>query len=274
MKKKLVAIREEIKAVFISTDSVERFFSSPKIVFLLFHSTPSEHIQKIDEFIKYLKTYADFISYSEAIQKIKASVIDKSYVVFTTDDGFKNNENLLGLYEKYGINGMFFINPFIVKNQDAQSKEHFSKQLRKSVTEYFNSGDIKRLIEYGHEVGSHTYEHWQLSKLSMDELASDFKKVNEFEQEMNIHFNHIAWGYGKQCHISKDAANCMIENGFESYASTIRGFHDNTDKTNLIKRHSVDGSWSVKRMLNMMMSKNHEDEYLMTKRLFDKDKFD
>jgi hypothetical protein len=65
----------------------------PRIQFLYLHHVFVDEKENLIRLIELLQSTHTFISYSEAVEKILNGTIDKSYIVFSLDDGLKNNLN-------------------------------------------------------------------------------------------------------------------------------------------------------------------------------------
>lgn len=91
-------------------------------------------------------------------------------VVF--DDGRDSvYTNALPLLEKYNVSTTQFIVPGLSQNKEPG---------------YMNFDQIKELSQKGNEIGSHSLNHCEQTKLSDDDLAKDFKSSQEIFKSNNI----------------------------------------------------------------------------------------
>ena len=93
-KKKIRDFLREIALDFLSIKSnllnEHKFLKKPRIQFIYLHHFFKDELQNLENLIIWLSQNHTFISYSEAVNKIVNSQIDKPYIVFSSDDGFKN----------------------------------------------------------------------------------------------------------------------------------------------------------------------------------------
>ena len=85
--------------------------------------------------------------------------------------------------DRYGIKGCFFINPASIGlNRFQQTKKFCHSNLNFPATEFMTWDDIESLLNRGHEIGSHTMNHIDISKHSLEtvesELSDSFQLIN------------------------------------------------------------------------------------------------
>ena len=91
------------------------------------------------------------------------SYLNKRYVLITFDDGYKDNLAAARVLKKHGFKAIFFI-----------AAAHIGKTL--DDVEMLDEADIKELVNMGMVIGSHSYKHINLLKLSRDEAYNQIKK--------------------------------------------------------------------------------------------------
>lgn len=84
-----------------------------------------------------------------------------------------------GKYPDFKARAVFFVNPYRLFGKRAQG---ISK--------------LKMLQDLGNEIGSHTWKHDNLRKLTDAQVAADFKKTNEFLRKNGIVVRTLAPPYG------------------------------------------------------------------------------
>jgi peptidoglycan/xylan/chitin deacetylase (PgdA/CDA1 family) len=229
---KSVYLRNIIRGGIIKTLS---FFQSNSktncgIQFLYFHHVFKDEMPYLDKCIVELTKTYKFISYSDAVRKIKTNSIDSLYLCFSSDDGFKNNLNSLRIFEKYQISACFFLNPdFIGENSYEKLKLITSEvfHLGAKPIEFLNWNDVELLLKNNHEIGSHTMTHKRLSALSDSEQEFEI-----FESKKNIEsrigqVSHFAFPYGTSKDINFRSLELVKKAKYESCANASRGFHVN-----------------------------------------------
>ena len=99
-------------------------------------------------------TYLDY-------NQITKKLIDKNkaMIALTFDDGPNHNTNkILNILEKYKIKATFFILGTNIEGNEAV---------------------IKRMNEFGMEIGNHTYSHKLLTKLKQEQIIEEIEKVDQ-----------------------------------------------------------------------------------------------
>ena len=240
------------------------YFKKPRIQFLYFHHVFDDEIKKFDRLVQDLLKIYTFISYSEAVNKIISGEIDKPYVCFSSDDGFKNNLNAHCVLKNYGISCCFFINPDSIGLKSIDKiKDYCEKRLFFPPVNFLNWDDVENLKKNGHEIGSHTIGH-----INIAEVGLNYLEDNLFESRENIinrlgSVSHFAFPFGELKHFSRPAFDLVFRVGFNSCASAVRGCHvpskENIDRTGLlVRRDLVIFDWSQSHVLyfNMRNSRN------------------
>lgn len=229
----------------------------PRIQFLLFHHTFKDEESNFDRLLNALAKEYSFISYTEAIEKIRRNDIDRPYLCFTSDDGFKNNLRAAKVLNRYNVKCCFFVCPGIIGVTDYQKITSFNKlQLNFPPVEYLNWNDLDELKRQGHEIGGHTLHHINLVTTPLEEMKREVVGSFEVLQERYGAVEHFAWPYGLQQHIYQKAWDTVFEAGYKSIASGIRGCHINNfdkDEQNLkticIWRDNIELNWPLNHIL-------------------------
>lgn len=110
-----------------------------------------------DSFIKKLQHGSKENTESELIENditIPSSTIDptKPMIALTFDDGpSKHTERLLDILAQYDVKGTFFVVGNLIENRQET---------------------LHRMVEDGHEIGGHSWDHRQLTKLSSEDITN------------------------------------------------------------------------------------------------------
>jgi peptidoglycan/xylan/chitin deacetylase (PgdA/CDA1 family) len=234
---------------FISNDKTPE---KPRIQFLYFHHVFKDEEKNLDNLLKILSKKYVFLSYSEAINKILKNEIDKPYIVFSSDDGLKNNLAAARILDRYDAKACFFINPTIINEKDFSKIKNFcTTQLRFPTVEFLSWEEVNLLQSMGHEIGSHTMNHINIADsneaLIRDEMQTSFDVI----QEKCGPVKHFAFPYGRFFHFNRIGNKICFEVGYESCASAERGCHVNNTKTLkreelFIRRDQVVFDWNPK----------------------------
>ncbi len=167
-----------------------------KIPILLYHSISDDNSEmslKVDIFenqIKYLKNNGyTSINFDEINYKTKKQII------ITFDDGYKDVFiNALPILKKYNFKATcFFVTNLIGQENiwDIKKKNFLRKEI-------MSTNDISHWISSGMNIGSHSHNHIDLTKISKQNLLNELefsKKI--LEDKFNNISNIFCYPYGK-----------------------------------------------------------------------------
>lgn len=224
--------------------------TAPRLQFIYIHHVFNDEVESFRSQIAHLaKTYT-FLSYSEAINRIKTGQIDRPYMAFSSDDGFLNNKNAAKVLESFGATACFFLNTNTIGLTDPKEIERFCRErLHLPAIEFLTWGQVNQLQAQGHEVGSHTSDHYDVSRMDHDAFVDDLSKTKQIIEEHAGPIQHFAFPYGRWSNFSKKALNATIEVGFQSVATAERGCHLlNGPEHSMIYRDHVLAKWPARHL--------------------------
>lgn len=252
-------IRTKIRSLaldVLSLNNKNSLLKKPRIQFLYFHHIFKNEEKKLADIIKSLSKHHSFLSHSEAIKKLGTGDIDKPYLSFSSDDGFKNNLKCIDIFNDYNISCCFFICPQFIglKETAAISKTKFHLP----PIEFLTWEDVDILKKNGHEIGSHTMNHLRLSEITNQQIIEELTISKEaIETKLGKQPIHFAYPYGLKKDISNFALETVNNLGYASCSSAIRGAYTNkVDITKeLILRDQVIFNWKQSH-INYFLQKN------------------
>lgn len=224
----------------------------PRIQFLYIHHIFEDEAENFSKLLKELAKYHSFISYSEAVNKILNNEIDKPYIAFSSDDGFKNNLIAAKILNEFNIKACFFINPDTIGMKDFSQIKIFCKnRLLLPPIEFMDWDDVNRLLKNGHEIGSHTMGHINVAITNTSQVKENLIQSKDILDKRCGNIAHFAYPYGRFFHFHQEALNLVFETGYSSCASAERGCHiapGRKLKTEelFIRRDLVIGDWNIK----------------------------
>lgn len=228
-----------------------------RIQFLYLHYLFEEEKTAFRQLLTRLSVDHNFISYSEAVDRILTGNIDRPYIAISFDDGLKDCLSAGELMNEFGISACFFTCASMVGETDSRRINEFCAQkLYMPPTEFLSWDDLGTLLKAGHEIGSHTMTHPNLAKLSRQELQAEIAGSFEVLTKELGHLKHFAWPYGRFSEFSPDAAKMVFEAGFKSCASAERGCHvapaSNGNSSLCLRRDNTVAKWPVDHLLYLM----------------------
>ena len=218
-------------------------------ILLLHHLFPDEE-ENFNHLLERLTNRYQFISYSEAVERILTSQIDKSYLAFSFDDGLKTCLKAAEILQRWGATACFFVCPQIVGETNSEKIRAFcQQQLWHGPVEFMDWDDLACLKSQGHEIGGHSTGHFNLAEMTMKTRAKDLMLTKSQIEEHLSEVIHFAWPYGQFQHCTSEAMQQVFTAGFQSIASGVRGAHANEEplakETICLRRESIEAAWPV-----------------------------
>lgn len=168
----------------------------------------------------------EFISYGEAVKRIRTGVFRRPAIAFTCDDGRASSRAMAEDLERMGARACFFVCPGIVGETRMDRLSDFCiNRLHYPPTPFLTWEDLTRLRDRGHEIGSHTTNHVNLGKVSETEASEEIGRSRDVILSRLGECDHFAWPYGLQANITAEALRIAGQSGYRSIASAVRGCH-------------------------------------------------
>jgi peptidoglycan/xylan/chitin deacetylase (PgdA/CDA1 family) len=252
-----VTLRSKVRHMCLSalgrawqyTGSIKAQRSKNRVQFLYLHHVLPDEETSFRHLLNGLKEHYQFISYSEAVEKIWNGNIDGSYLVLSFDDGFKNCLNAASIMNEVGAKACFFVCPPMISETNFTTIERFCRdRLRKAPLEFMTWADLETLLAMGHEIGGHTMTHANLGQTPLQQTQQELDESFMILKQRLGNIKHFAWPYGKFSCITPEAVQAVFEAGFVSCASGARGCHvvASADTSSLcIRRDHVMAHWPL-----------------------------
>lgn len=197
-----------------------------RIQFIYIHHTFKDELPALRILIENLAKSHTFISHSEAVRILTSGEINKPYISFSSDDGFRNNLDAAKVFNEYGIKCCFFVCPGIVAETRYDTiKEFCADRLHLPPVEFLDWDDIHQLLEHGHEIGGHTSNHVDLGKVSQSIAEDEIFSCKTSLDKYCGHVSHFAYPYGRYHNFPTSLKSSIYAAGFISNSSAERGCH-------------------------------------------------
>ncbi|HYG49855.1 MAG TPA: polysaccharide deacetylase family protein [Flavobacteriales bacterium] len=211
---------------FLHASGASKYLRIPRVQFLYIHHTFTDEEKALETLLKKLQEHHVFISYSEAVEKVLSGNIDKPYIVFSSDDGFRNNLKAGEILQRFNVNACFFLNPALIgQNNYDIIRKHCEEKLHFPPVQFMDWHEVEQLQKQGHEIGAHTMWHIDIGKAGMQEVENDLKNCYRILHEKCGKALHFAFPYGLFGNFNEAARKSVFETGFVSCASAERGCH-------------------------------------------------
>ncbi|MBL7947160.1 MAG: polysaccharide deacetylase family protein [Flavobacteriales bacterium] len=230
--------------------ATEKALRIPRVQFLYIHHTFSDELRALERLVNDLTRTHSFISYSEAVDRVRHGRIDKPYLCVSSDDGFRNNLDGARVLRDLGISACFFINPGLIGLSDETTIRRIcTDRFHLPPVRFLDRAELDELAAMGHEIGSHTWEHHNMARIPHDALVEDIAKTRRTLIEWVGRADHFAFPYGRFTDFTTAGYKAVLEAGHTSCATAERGCHMNTVPIHpehlLIRRDHIILDWPM-----------------------------
>lgn len=213
---------------------------SKRVRVLALHDIPDAN--QFEKMLIFLKKHYHIIS-PEDFEK-KNFDEKKVNILLTFDDGYESwYRNVLPLFKKHAISGIFFVCAGFVSSQGDREQEELFLHKNLLLKQYRNPlfvEQINQLKEVG-MIGGHTFSHRPLSKLDEQDLKKDLEKERSFAQQNYApSLNHFAYPFGREEDISLQIEKLLQEIGYTHTYTTQRSFVSEKENNFRIPRTMID----------------------------------
>ncbi|MDA8695951.1 polysaccharide deacetylase family protein [Flavobacteriales bacterium] len=248
-------IRHSALNVLSALHNLKSSLSTPRVQFIYIHHVFRDEEQALRSLLLHLSKSHSFISHSEAVERIRTGNIDRPYLAFSSDDGFQNNLIASRVFGEFGISACFFLNPTTIgMTHPTEIKKFCASRLQARPVDFLNWGEVEELQIAGHEIGSHSWEHHNLSVLAEEALKEDLTRSRDALSSHCGPIKHFAYPYGRWHHFHRSGMNLVRSLGHQSCATAERGCHLRKMDLleNMLYRDHIIAGWPL----------NHVDHFL------------
>lgn len=230
-------------------------YSNDELIVVNYHSTPKKFDANFEQQVNYFKRNFNIISPTELedIYFNKENKRDKCSLLFTFDDGLKNNLNAITILEKNNIKALFFVVPEFINMPKEKQKEFYLTNIRPVINNNIDNqaedfcalswNELNELVRKGHAVGAHTQTHTLVAQTSLLK-NSEFEIVdckNNIEKALNINVSSFCSINDTLLSVGKKEKE-LIATNYKFHFTTLPGSNKEKDAL-LIKRRNVEAFW-------------------------------
>jgi peptidoglycan/xylan/chitin deacetylase (PgdA/CDA1 family) len=229
----------------------------PGLRILVYHWVHAAERDRFGQQLAALASEYEPVSLSEGVARLRSGALRGRELAITFDDGFRSGlVNGAPLLAEHGFSACFFLVTELVGapaervERICRERLHLSRPL-----EPLEWDEAERLLELGHEVGSHTRTHRELVALGRDELADEVAGSRaELERRLGRAPAHFAAPYGDRARFSHAVANAAREAGYETCCTAQRG--RNVPSTDLfaLRRDNAVAGWPLRHVRYFLAS--------------------
>lgn len=230
-------------------------YPSHELIVLNYHSTPEIFSAEFEKQVQFIEEKFQVITPKQLADYYKGTLqTEKCALLFTFDDGLKNNLIASGILEKYGMKAYFFVVPEFIETHETKQKEYYLRNIRPVVNpevdrepddfHAMNWSDIHQLLQSGHSVGSHTATHTLVaahssahnSLLEIRESKTKLEEKTGVAIEAFCSINNTLESIGAR-------EKSMIAENYSLHFTTLPGLNSASRNSLFIKRRNVECFW-------------------------------
>jgi peptidoglycan/xylan/chitin deacetylase (PgdA/CDA1 family) len=228
-------------------------YASNELIVLCMHSTPFDRREQMEDLIDFILSHFRALDPKQLGDYFNGKLTDGPYVLFTFDDGLKNNALVAELLEKRGARAVFFVVPDFVDAKDGV--DYYRKNIRQTIDpsvdheqEDFSPLSItqlKALQDKGHCVESHTMSHLLRSTSSPSDVEREVSESKRWLQR-NVMAEATMFCSPIQTNFSVNAiAKRRIEEDYPFHFTTFPGLNGELQNPRVIFRRNIEVHWSL-----------------------------
>ena len=217
---------------------------------LLFHRVSDEFrdsvtigVEQFDSLIGFLAKNYHILTLDDILNS-QPPITIKPHVVITFDDGYLDNyANAVPILLKHGISATFFISTDKITNNTAF--DHDLEQLGTGL-DNMNWDQVRKMKEWGFDIGSHTVTHPRLSLLDTSALKVELEESQKtIKEELDIEKVMFAYTHGGKKDFTLEARKIAEEIEYTCICSAYGGINSIPVNIWNIKRFGVNYAMKI-----------------------------
>lgn len=195
--------------------------------------------------VEWLKAHCHVTTLADLVTNRKTATTGKPLVAITFDDGYEDNHSYaLPILSKHGLKATFFITAGLVERDPAVLRRFqwlWGCRLEDIVP--LDWQQVRELHDSGMDIGSHTYSHPNLARLSASETEQELRRSTDIiSDQLGTAIDLFAYPFGKpNVHFTPMTTAVVRAQGYRIAAAvTFRGVRD-SDSVYTIPRFFADG---------------------------------
>ena len=200
----------------------------PKQIIIYFHGTDETEVSAIEDIILFFQNLEyEFVSVSKISQNFNS---DKKMFSFTFDDGFLNWQNLIPIFDSYGVIATFYLNTIFLTDD---GNDVFLRNIGLDNEEkIINKNVLSDLANSNHEIGAHTHSHFKLSNLNFEDFKDEIQKNLDILRQFSENINSFAIPFGMRRYLKNEQIG-YLENNFKTICYGEAGMLFDQDHKNI-----------------------------------------
>ncbi|MBU6323855.1 MAG: polysaccharide deacetylase family protein [Bacteroidetes bacterium] len=229
---------------------------SGDLLVLNLHSTPLSSIQSLRALITFLSRHYTLQPASYLEEHYSGASMEgnkKPSVVFTFDDGLRNNLHAAALLEEFGISGLFFVVPDFFLSEENAQETYYRTHIRRIINPHYDhlpedfcamrSEELRGLKQRGHVIGSHSMSHTMDKKQDEAQLQREIVASKEvIDRLLEQETTHFCAPFNSLQSVSPRAME-LIAAHYRYFHSTFPGSNLEDKNPMFVRRVNVEAFW-------------------------------
>ena len=214
-----------------------------------YHFVFDDELRSFERQLEWFRSEFEPVSLSEAVTRLQRGDLSGRELVVTFDDGFRNQAvNAAPLLRDAGFSACFFLITGLVDAAPDDVRDVCSARLHlPRPVDVMGWDDARRLLELGHEVGSHTRTHPNLASVGDDALQDELRgSREELETRLGRPVRHASAPYGNAASFAPRVSQAAGESGYASCSSALRGINRAGTDVHALRRDHLSAGWPLR----------------------------
>lgn len=213
--------------LFFRTGLYKRF-TKGKAFIVLFHRVDDRYIGnpiscgtgEFDRYCAFFARYFEVISATELADAVERGDDLSGKLVITFDDGYADNVAAAQTMRRHGLTGCFFVTTdFIGTDRDGPWDVAEGRR-----SWWMNWDEVRRLVDLGCEVGSHTATHVDLGVIGGEKAIREIHDSKAtLELELGRPVPHFGYPYGGRVNMTSENVEAVRAAGYRTCMSAYGG---------------------------------------------------
>jgi peptidoglycan/xylan/chitin deacetylase (PgdA/CDA1 family) len=239
-------LRARARSVALTALSALPRTPQPGFRILVYHWVHDHERKSFAQHVAALARDFEPVSLSQGLERLRSGELLGRELAITFDDGFRSGlTNAAAALEQNGFRACFFLITDLV----GAAPELVSRICRERLhlpggLEPLSWEDVQRLLELGHEIGSHTCSHPDLAAMSPRERDSElYGSREELERRTGRAPAFFAVPYGDRARFSPVIGQAAREAGYSACLTAQRGRNLPSTDLYALRRDNASAAW-------------------------------
>jgi peptidoglycan/xylan/chitin deacetylase (PgdA/CDA1 family) len=237
--------------------SVGLNYDPDELIVLCMHSTPANRMDDFARLVDWLTQRFRPVQPSETEAYFNGAPLKGPGILFTFDDGLKNNLHAAQVLEEKGIRAYFFLVPDFIRAGDGRA--YYLQNIRPLVQKGIDHveedftpmspDDIRQLIDRGHAIGSHTMTHLLRAETVDDALTNEIVNSREVLEEMfGVDVRSFCSPISTDISVSAKGKS-LIDKNYTLHFTTFPGLNAEERNPRLVLRRNIEVHWPMGKIM-------------------------